>query len=873
MAIPAGTLHTSLRDDAVRHLTSGTSVDLQGPPGSGCSLLARAICAELEDAGWHVVRAQGIAALQDRPLEALSIAGLVARQGGPNSPPTAISGAVQGLMAAMKGSTVLFIDDVEELDEMSAGAITAAHRMVPFPILSTSHPTPRPVRPAWLVTAAVRPGVVIKVPPLGYVDTQTLVSDILGAPIDAASFARIFAASGGVPAITSQIIGSARMHGSLKLVNGVWTASSELWLPEMARAVEPLLHHLSPEAIDGLHALALAGTIDVKTAKQFVSWEVLEELDGYELLQFLPRGDEILVSVFPQAVGDFFRHHSVGARALRVDDMVTSVFGDDSDFRPRPSATGWGNALPGDPSALNLAHPTNTTKDTAGLVENRLLIDHWHRELLLRRAEWEQKPTPRTAAALIRTMLITGTDKDALMRVIEGTPRVGDHRDLVAFDNWSALFVGVVEHNREWAHEIFNQSRTEADEWSPLSEAIEDFIDLQTDHAPDPDDLDIPPSDAPHDIKEIVSAVRAELLLARGRPAEALIELARIGKADTEFGRLRGATKPWALLLDGQEDEALTAARDALATARYEHDVEGIMAAAYVLAVGLLIRGKTAELRTMLGSVLSAGLLPAMERPQQVALLSIAAYLAAEEGRPTTARSLAQQALSLQTGPGPVPLASPTLALAELDMADLAPQQAKAEQADRLWAEAEMLLDKEYLVSGYMCGVLAYVANPVASRAERLLAVAAEIPAPFIQQMNELVIALNTGDTDKMVAAGDALSDAGHVWEATAAYTAALNQLRNSGNAAAAAKVHDAAKKRLSKWGAEAANGLRSAAEGADLTAREDEIARLAASGLSNQEIARRLLISVRTVENHLHRVFRKLGVENRAGMSRALSS
>jgi len=865
-----GTLHTNLRDDAVRHLTSGTSVDLQGPPGSGCSLLARAICAELEDAGWHVVRAQGIAALQDRPLEALSIAGLVARQSGPVNPPTAVSAAVQGLLGALKGSTVLFIDDVEELDEMSAGAITAAHRMVSFPILSTSHPTPRPVRPAWLVTAAVRPGVVIKVPPLGYVDTQTLVSDILGAPIDAASFARIFAASGGVPAITSQIIGSARMHGSLKLVNGVWTASSEIWLPEMARAVEPLLHHLSPEAIDGLHALALAGTIDVKTAQKFISWQVLEELDGYGLVQFLPRGDEILVSIFPQAVGDFFRQHSVGARALRIDDMVTSVFGDDSDFRPRPSDTGWGNALPGDPSALNIAQ---SSKDNAGLVENRLLIDHWHRELLLRRAEWEQNRTPRTAAALIRTMLITGTDKDALMRVIEGTPRVGDHRDLVAFDNWCALFVGVVEHNRDWSHAIFSQSRTDADEWSPLSEAIEDFIDLQTDHAPDPDDLDTPPSDAPHDIREIVAAVRAELLLARGRPAEALVELARIGKAETEFGRLRQASKPWALLLDGQEDEALTAARDALATARYEHDVEGIMAAAYVLALGLLIRGRTGELRTMLGSVLSAGLLPAMERPQQVALLSIAAFLAAEEGRPSTARSLAQQALSLQTGPGPVPLASPTLALAELDLADQSPQQAKPEQADRLWVEAEMLLDKEYLVSGYVCGVLAYVANPTKSRAEKLIAVAAEIPAPFIQKMNELVIALNTGDPDAMIAAGDKLTDAGHVWEATAAYTAALNQLRNSGNASQAAKVHDAAKKRLAKWGPEAANSLRSAAEGADLTAREDEIARLAASGLSNQEIARRLLISVRTVENHLHRVFRKLGVENRAGMSRALTT
>lgn len=81
-----GTLHTDLRDKAVAHLSSGVSVDLQGVSGAGCSLLARAVAAELEDAGWHVARVQGVAALADRPLEALSIAGLVERQGTPKDP-------------------------------------------------------------------------------------------------------------------------------------------------------------------------------------------------------------------------------------------------------------------------------------------------------------------------------------------------------------------------------------------------------------------------------------------------------------------------------------------------------------------------------------------------------------------------------------------------------------------------------------------------------------------------------------------------------------------------------------------------------------------------------------------------------------------
>lgn len=49
-----------------------------------------------------------------------------------------------------------------------------------------------------------------------------------------------------------------------------------------------------------------------------------------------------------------------------------------------------------------------------------------------------------------------------------------------------------------------------------------------------------------------------------------------------------------------------------------------------------------------------------------------------------------------------------------------------------------------------------------------------------------------------------------------------------------------------------------------ELTSRELEVARLAASRLTSPEIADRLIISVRTVDNHLHRVYAKLGARGR---------
>ena len=54
-----------------------------------------------------------------------------------------------------------------------------------------------------------------------------------------------------------------------------------------------------------------------------------------------------------------------------------------------------------------------------------------------------------------------------------------------------------------------------------------------------------------------------------------------------------------------------------------------------------------------------------------------------------------------------------------------------------------------------------------------------------------------------------------------------------------------------------------------DLTPTESEIAGLVADGLRNREIAARMFVSESTVEAHLTRTYRKLGLRNRAELSR----
>jgi DNA-binding NarL/FixJ family response regulator len=49
------------------------------------------------------------------------------------------------------------------------------------------------------------------------------------------------------------------------------------------------------------------------------------------------------------------------------------------------------------------------------------------------------------------------------------------------------------------------------------------------------------------------------------------------------------------------------------------------------------------------------------------------------------------------------------------------------------------------------------------------------------------------------------------------------------------------------------------------LTNREEQVLRLIAEGLTNRGISCNLSISESTVENHIHNIYAKLGISNRA--------
>ena len=73
--------------------------------------------------------------------------------------------------------------------------------------------------------------------------------------------------------------------------------------------------------------------------------------------------------------------------------------------------------------------------------------------------------------------------------------------------------------------------------------------------------------------------------------------------------------------------------------------------------------------------------------------------------------------------------------------------------------------------------------------------------------------------------------------------------------------------------GAEGRDAAPEAASATDLSDAELRVAELAARGMTNRQISERLYVTVSTVEQHLTRVYRKLGVNRRSELPARLTT
>jgi len=413
------------------------------------------------------------------------------------------------------------------------------------------------------------------------------------------------------------------------------------------------------------------------------------------------------------------------------------------------------------------------------------------------------------------------------------------------------------------------------------------------------------------DLRDELKAVRGLVLLFSGRPVEAIAEtcgiLERVGANEPACVRTALVTVP-AFAVTGRVEHAVAIADRWIGSADRLTDK-------FVFGPGHLLLGKTYAL-CLGGRLLEAETLA--EREYRVALDQHAHVATAEwsllrgrvalfRGRVVTAAGWLMEAASLFRSPSGInflPVCLTGLALAAALAGDAnAAEAALAEAKHVLTAgmglfEPELLLAQAWMaaLSGEQSkarGMMLEVAGAAEESgqyatavlalhdvtrlgdaeavADRLSTLALKVEGPLAQLCAGHVQALVRHDGDHL----DRLSES---------FRSLGADLLAAETAAEAAAVHASHGKKASMLAAsargrrflEACERARTPAlltlVAAPLTPREREIATLAGGGMTSLEIARRLVISARTVETHLQRAYAKLGVASRSDLATVLS-
>lgn len=146
----------------------------------------------------------------------------------------------------------------------------------------------------------------------------------------------------------------------------------------------------------------------------------------------------------------------------------------------------------------------------------------------------------------------------------------------------------------------------------------------------------------------------------------------------------------------------------------------------------------------------------------------------------------------------------------------------------------------------------------------RITAVTSGIDGPLAPAYARHAAAFAAGDAAGLDRVADVFAGHGALLLAAEAAAQAATRHARAGRAGAATLATTRAREWARRCPGAATPALVSLGAAGELTPREGEIARMAASGLTSRAIAERLTVSVRTVDNVLHVVYRKLGVTGR---------
>ncbi|MER7439605.1 helix-turn-helix transcriptional regulator [Micromonospora avicenniae] len=865
-------------DQATRLLGGSKGVVLAGTSGVGKTRLAQETLARAAEQGIATRWVVATASARGLPLGAF--AGLLATVG--DDPAQVLRFGVDSLLAPAAGGRVMVgVDDAHLLDELSVLLVhqLALHNAVTLVVtVRTGEPVPDAVSALWKDGYLTR----LDVRPLSEPDTGALLTAVLGGPVDSGSVARIAALTRGNALFLRHLVTGELEAGRLRTVGGVWWWSGNLAItPGLAELVEARMGRLSERVRDVVDVLALGEPLDAGLLTEITDAAAVEEAEvrglvgvdrddrGLRIRLAHPLYGEVRRAGMGTLRGRRLRGRIAtalaGSAAASADDVLRrAVLSLDSDLEPDPAlltaAAGYAVQLSDLPLAERIGRAAvaagggfQAQMTVVGALSGLSLYTEVETELaaLTALARTDTERVRATVAQAHHLMWLVGRPAEAAAALDTAEARVcGDdaRRQLIAVRAY--LEAGMGQPARA------AQAAATALAWPGL----------------------------PAESVTLASCGLVAALAALGR-ADELGPAAAGGRTaaarSPELAFLRVPLAGWqvhGLRLAGYLDEALDVARECQGTTRdavFGDDFTSIgdrparsfswvsALTNVVVAEAELARGRvTAALRLLRearvgleGAGNAGGFL-------YFCLLTTTRGLALSGDLVAARRSLAE--LETQQHPAMLVLHPELL----LTRAWVAAVEGAVSEALALAHEAAEVAASRGQLAHEVLALHAAVCLGDGSAADRLADLATRVDGPRASAAAAQAAALAAEDGDALLASSAQLEEFGDLLAAAdSAAQAAVVYLRRdhtTQSKAAAVRAH-----RL----AQACDGVRTpalavAARPLSLTSREREVVTLAAHGLSNREIADRLVVSVRTVEGHLYRAGAKLGTSNRAQLA-----
>jgi DNA-binding CsgD family transcriptional regulator len=844
--------------------SDASGIVVTGAAGVGKSRITRAALDAAASRGFECRWAVGTSSARALPLGAFT----AWAQSGVTDTVALLRGVIEALTATASGATVVLgVDDVHLLDDLS---IFVVHQIVQREaakvvlIARDGEPIPAAVQEIWTPGRFHR----LDLQPLSLDETTALLSATLNDSVDPDAAQRLWKLTRGNVLYLRNIVEQEVGDGRLALRHGYWRWSGDpIMPPGLVEFIESRIGALPAPVGDVIDALAVGEPIPLASLQRITSPLAVEEADRRGLISVDPVAGGVEVRVAHPLYGEVRRRRAPPTslrrlRGLVADDLAASDARDDIRVLVRRAALSVDSDLtPESELLVRAAH---------GAV--------WLADLPLadRLAEAAVRAGAGPDANFIRAHALSwlghGEEADSALAAVRTGELTGDEAARFAFLRASNMLWALGDPAR--AKEIIDDaSRTTSPQ---AGNYIDAFLTVYWFAMDQPElamqsakSLDL------HDLPEIVGAEVAGVLAAifgdAGRATEAL------AAADTGYAvaaRSLDAPQMRFNIADAHVSALLLAGRvsDALDVADRERRQSGDLPGAAQL-LGGAVAGRAA---------LGAGRLDtARELLEQAAgVLSASGYAMGWGFRYHVPRTAAL-AISGATDEAATALATLDTVRRPFRLLDYerslsrawvaAGQGSVIEAINVLLSAAERASAKGQFAAEVLCLQTATQFGDRSS-APRLRELEAIVEGPRIGLAARFAEALRDGDTAELAAVSHDFESMGDLVAAVDAAAHAALVYRRQGLRGSALQCSTRAGALAEQCGGASSPALRQATEPLPLTNREREIGMLIGAGLSNQQVAKRLTLSVRTVENHVYRAMSKTGTTTREELAALLA-